>query len=194
MGSSYVNLVDRDFMQKLQQKLQEDHTNKMVERIKTRECEEMDRVKNLVLDGKIPLKLAPPEMECHPIMFLESYINSGQKRRQKASKLSNPSTARSFQLKTPSSRITQENENDNENNEKKLEFGFTRSSTLSNEEMPKETTNEFVKVKHDTELMKQLRNAETVDEMYNLAEEIIGYLRQEDSTIKSSDDTISSSN
>lgn len=35
----------------------------------------MERVKNLVLAGKIPLDQAPPEMAQHPIMLIENYCN-----------------------------------------------------------------------------------------------------------------------
>jgi len=35
----------------------------------------MERVKNLVLNGKIPLDQAPPEMERHPIMLIEKHCN-----------------------------------------------------------------------------------------------------------------------
>lgn len=37
--------------------------------------DEMERVKNLVLNGKIPLDQAPPEMERHPIMLIEKHCN-----------------------------------------------------------------------------------------------------------------------
>lgn len=35
----------------------------------------MERVKNLVLVGKIPLDQAPAEMSDHPIMLIEEYCN-----------------------------------------------------------------------------------------------------------------------
>lgn len=37
--------------------------------------EEMERVKNLVLVGKIPLDQAPPEMAHHPVMLIENHCN-----------------------------------------------------------------------------------------------------------------------
>lgn len=33
----------------------------------------MERVKNLVLTGKIPMDQAPPEMANHPVMLIEMY-------------------------------------------------------------------------------------------------------------------------
>lgn len=33
----------------------------------------MERVKNLVLTGRIPLDQAPPEMANHPVMLIEMY-------------------------------------------------------------------------------------------------------------------------
>lgn len=35
----------------------------------------MERVKNLVLIGKIPMDKAPPEMAKHPVMLIEKYCN-----------------------------------------------------------------------------------------------------------------------
>lgn len=35
----------------------------------------MERVKNLVLIGKIPIQNAPPEMANHPIMIIERYCD-----------------------------------------------------------------------------------------------------------------------
>lgn len=44
---------------------------------------ELERVKTLVLDGKIPINKAPTEMSSHPIMFLESYIAVKERKRRK---------------------------------------------------------------------------------------------------------------
>lgn len=35
----------------------------------------MERVKNLVLIGKIPINHAPPEMAQHPVMLIENHCN-----------------------------------------------------------------------------------------------------------------------
>lgn len=35
--------------------------------------DEMERVKNLVLTGKVPFSKAPPEMFDHPVMVIERY-------------------------------------------------------------------------------------------------------------------------
>lgn len=35
----------------------------------------MERVKHLVLMGKIPMDKAPPEMAKHPVMLIEKYCN-----------------------------------------------------------------------------------------------------------------------
>lgn len=37
--------------------------------------EELERVKNLVLIGKVPMNQAPPEMAKHPVMLIEKYCN-----------------------------------------------------------------------------------------------------------------------
>lgn len=42
----------------------------------------MERVKNLVLGGKIPLDQAPAEMSDHPIMLIEEHCNQVTKERR----------------------------------------------------------------------------------------------------------------
>ncbi|KAI4466163.1 cuticle protein [Holotrichia oblita] len=75
MGSNVVSLTDRGYMQRLQERILEDYAQNMCKRIATRQAEEMERVKNLVLIGKIPLEHAPPEMANHPVMLIEMYCN-----------------------------------------------------------------------------------------------------------------------
>ncbi|KAJ8952517.1 hypothetical protein NQ318_003313, partial [Aromia moschata] len=82
MGTNVVLLTDRVYMQRLQERILEDYEESMAKRIKAREAheflkieQEMDRVKNLVLTGQIPLSQAPPEMAEHPVMLIENYCN-----------------------------------------------------------------------------------------------------------------------
>ncbi|KAJ8969683.1 hypothetical protein NQ317_006652 [Molorchus minor] len=75
MGTNLVLLTDRIYMQRLQERILEDYEEAMDKRIKAREDQEMARVKNLVLSGKIPLSQAPPEMAEHPVMLIENYCN-----------------------------------------------------------------------------------------------------------------------
>ncbi|KAF5308805.1 hypothetical protein FQR65_LT06038 [Abscondita terminalis] len=73
MGSNIVSLTDRAYMQQLQERILENYANDMNKRIAAREAAEMERVKNLVLSGRIPLDDAPPEMVDHPVRLIEMY-------------------------------------------------------------------------------------------------------------------------
>lgn len=75
MGSNRVSLTDRKYMLRLQERILEEYAEAMDKRIKARENEELERVKNLVLIGKIPMDKAPPEMAKHPVMLIEKYCN-----------------------------------------------------------------------------------------------------------------------
>lgn len=71
MGSNCVKVTDREYMQVLQQRILEEYAASAGKRIKWREAEEMKRVKDLVLNGKVPITSAPAEMSDHPIIVIE---------------------------------------------------------------------------------------------------------------------------
>lgn len=73
MASNLVCLTDRDYMQRLQERIIDDHADTIDKRILNRESTELERVKNLVLTGRIPLSQAPENMADHPIMIIEKH-------------------------------------------------------------------------------------------------------------------------
>ncbi|XP_067002327.1 uncharacterized protein [Anabrus simplex] len=191
MGSNVVRITDRRYMQTLQQRIREDHMQCLEKRIKEREEEEFEREKQLILDGKLPLECAGKELANHPV-FKISKITSQiiEKRRSKfkVKKLSIPY----YPL---------------EEGEAEGEIGWKEAAAVAGEgsmthvdevpeeqEVPSEPTSEsriqedvakgylfpqevFERLKYESPLIKELRQLETVDELYKLADKIVGPLK-----------------
>lgn len=75
MGSNLVSCMDRDYMLHLKVRIMEDVAYMMQRRIKEREVKEYQRMKYLVLNGKIPFENAPDEMSEHVVIILERLCN-----------------------------------------------------------------------------------------------------------------------
>nr|XP_022911683.1 uncharacterized protein LOC111422698 [Onthophagus taurus] len=175
MGSNLVSLTDRNYMQKLQRRIVEDYTENMSKRISSRQAKELERVKNLVLVGKIPLEKAPIEMANHPVMLIEKYFNPKEFSTKKDSKTKRLKlTNRSSSIETlPILESTHcekidalspiENNLGEDTDEEEAHFG----------------TEGIELVKYENPLIKELKNCETVHEMYALADEIIGKIKTE---------------
>ncbi|XP_060518085.1 uncharacterized protein LOC132696944 [Cylas formicarius] len=195
MGTNYVNLTDRVYMQRLQQRILEDYEDSMDKRIKVREEEEMERVKNLVLIGKIPLDQAPPEMARHPIMLIENYCNRLIAERRAKIKMykikipkylywddtPDPPTGLSIEMGhvfgQDGDKLCQPVEKHIESSEEEdLQLGYMMAME------------EFDKAKYENNLVKKLLSCETVEEMYALADDIIGILKSLDENNKMPDD------
>ncbi|CAH1129501.1 unnamed protein product [Ceutorhynchus assimilis] len=184
MGTNYVSLTDKEYMQRLQQRILEDYEEQMDKRIKIRQEEEMERVKNLVLLGKIPLDQAPPEMARHPIMLIENYCNQliaerRAKMRIYKSKIPTylywddtpePPSGLSIEsghvFRAPDERLCNPVQQHLEASEEDdISVGYMMSPE------------EYGKFKYESSLVKRLMACETVEEMYALADDIIGALK-----------------
>ncbi|XP_050307236.1 uncharacterized protein LOC126743981 isoform X1 [Anthonomus grandis grandis] len=199
MGTNYVSLTDRDYMQRLQERILEDYEEQMVKRIKVREEEEMERVKNLVLMGKIPLDQAPPEMAKHPIMLIENYCNqliAERRAKIKIYKVKIPTYLYWDDTPDPPSGLSIESGHVFRQGEKLCQpverhLDVTEEEDLESKYlMPQE---DFEKVKYESSLVKRLLACETVEEMYALADDIIGILKTIDVTTKVAEDNLSDS-
>ncbi|XP_030767828.1 uncharacterized protein LOC115891503 [Sitophilus oryzae] len=197
MGTHYVSLTDRNYMQKLQERILEDYEEQMLKRISVREEEEMERVKNLVLIGKIPLDQAPPEMARHPIMLIENYCNqliAERRAKIKIYKVKIPTFLYWDDTPDPPSGLSIESGHIFRHQGEKLchpverHLGSTEDGTEPKYLLPEE---EFDKLNYKNSLVKQLMACETVEEMYALADNIIGALKTLDETTKAPEDNIS---
>ncbi|XP_044267488.1 uncharacterized protein LOC123013168 isoform X2 [Tribolium madens] len=234
MGSNLVSLTDRDYMQKLQERILEDYAESMDKRIKVRENEEMERVKNLVLSGRIPLHQAPESMADHPIMMIERHCKkliAARRAKIKIPKVHIPTHLYSDDTPDPPSGLSIENghifrkpyeklcnpvsrflpveefpfydfeDSDNEEEEDEEEgegeiddtvqkivggeaaFGGIGAEGIEEEEEEEVTDAymftraEYDRLKYESPLIKQLRRCQTVEELYALADEIIGILK-----------------
>ncbi|KAL1491647.1 hypothetical protein ABEB36_012211 [Hypothenemus hampei] len=200
MGTNYVSLTDRDYMQTLQKRILEDYEEQMNKRIKIREEAEMDRVKNLVLTGKIPLSQAPPEMAQHPVMLIENYCNkliAERRAKIKIYKVKIPTYLYWDDTPDPPSGLSIESGHIFRQQGEKLCHPIERHLEISEEEalengymMPQE---DYDKIKYEESLVKQLMECETVEEMYALANDIIGALKTIDESTKVPTDNLSES-
>ncbi|EFA03984.2 uncharacterized protein LOC103312993 isoform X2 [Tribolium castaneum] len=228
MGSNLVSLTDRDYMQKLQERILEDYAESMDKRIKVRENEEMERVKNLVLSGRIPLHEAPESMADHPIMMIERHCKkliAARRAKIKIPKVHIPTHLYSDDTPDPPSGLSIENghifrkpyeklcnpvsrflpveefpfydfddsdEEEEEEDEGEGEIDTTVQKIVGGEAAPggegveeeEEVTDaymftraEYDRLKYESPLIKQLRRCQIVEELYALADEIIGILK-----------------
>jgi hypothetical protein len=182
MGSNIVYLTDRQYMVKLQERILQDYANAMDSRIFDRQLEEQERVKNLVLSGKIPLEQAPPEMANHPVMLIDQTCKKIlAERRAKTMKVYIPRYLYCDDTPDPPSGLS-------------IELGHVLRKDnnclcvppdifLAQEEseciadgymMPDK---EYEKYKYESYSIKELEACQTVDQMYALANDIVGALK-----------------
>ncbi|ERL93542.1 uncharacterized protein LOC109537474 isoform X1 [Dendroctonus ponderosae] len=198
MGINYVSLTDRNYMQKLQERILEDYEEQMQKRIKVRQEEEMERVKNLVLAGKIPLDQAPPEMAQHPIMLIENYCNQKIAERRakiKIYRVKIPTYLYWDDTPDPPSGLSIESGHVfRQQGEKlchpvELHLGASQDEDIENGYLM--GSEQYDNIKYESSLVKRLMACETVEEMYALADDIIGVLKTIDDSSRVPEDNIS---
>nr|CAD7410291.1 unnamed protein product [Timema cristinae] len=162
MGSNIVRVTDRAYMQRLQQRIHEDHVTRQQERIAVREAEEVEREKRLILQGKIPMEEAPKELADHP----------------RKTVLTSPNFYPSLTTLSEG----EEREGAIIMQERVAEGDLSLEDQLEEVEDPERkymlTPEQYEKLKYESPLIKQLRNVETVVELYKLADEIVGPLKK----------------
>ncbi|CAH1989797.1 unnamed protein product [Acanthoscelides obtectus] len=138
MGNNVFSLTDREYMQKLQEKLLEDYADSMNERIKNREI--------------------------------------------KLHKSHRPTYPQPDEAPDPGSDLTMEKEHELSPAHVKLCLSYEKF--LGSMESEESEQNEFIMdpeqlevIHYEDPLLKQLRNCETVEELYEVADQIIGSLR-----------------
>lgn len=186
MGSNLVSLTDRQYMLKLQERILQDYANEMDKQIKAREAEERERVKRLVLNGTIPLKKAPPEMAEHPIMLIEHYCNRiiAEMRKDiiKIPKIVFPEYMYPDDTPDPPPGLSVERGHIYRSGDDRLCKAISTSLSSSEEDDIKNqymyNEEEYAKLKYQSPIIKELMACETVEQMYALADEILGVLQE----------------
>lgn len=184
MGSNMVSLTDRAYMQRLQERILEDYALAMEKRIIVREAEEMERVKNLVLIGKIPMDQAPPEMADHPVMLIEQYCNkliAERRAKMKVLKVHIPRYLYYDDTPDPPSGLSIEKGHVFREPGERLCTPPEHYVFIPDEEDVENgymfTAEAYDYLKYEDPLIKQLKACETIEEMYARADEILGVLK-----------------
>ncbi|XP_057666175.1 uncharacterized protein LOC130899968 isoform X1 [Diorhabda carinulata] len=185
MGTNVCSLTDRDYMTRLQIRILEDYAEKMDKRIKTREAEELERVKNLVLNGTIPLSQAPPEMADHPVMLIDAICNkliAERRAKIKIPKVKIPTFLYWDDTPDPESGLTIQKGHVFRGPEERLCLSADRFLNYSEEHEEKYSLpqEEYDKIIYINPLVRRLLECESVEEIYELAEEITGSLKPEE--------------
>nr|CAD7447304.1 unnamed protein product [Timema bartmani] len=180
MGSNIVRVTDRAYMQRLQQRIHEDHVTRQQERIAVREAEEVEREKRLILQGKIPMEEAPKELADHPVLLISQITKKIAEERsiKKKTVLTSPN----FYPSPATLSEDEEREGAIIMQERVVEGDLSLEDKLEEVEDPERkymlTPEQYEKLKYESPLIKQLRNVETVVELYKLADEIVGPLKK----------------
>ncbi|XP_025832209.1 uncharacterized protein LOC108742416 [Agrilus planipennis] len=182
MGTKVISLTDRSFMIKLQERVLEEYKANMEQRIANRKKQELERIKGLVLVGIIPTSHAPSQMANHPVVVIEQYCNKLVKGKRK--KIKKPSALIPQNLyydeipDLPFENSTEKAHALNSTTELCLcPFAFLEST--DNDAFDNDMVlpqGEYDRLKYESDELKHLRRCKTVEEMYRLADEIIGIL------------------
>lgn len=196
MGSNIVRLTDRKYMLKLMSKIQQDYEAQQQIRIKERMKEELSRTKMMILNKLMPIQDAPEDIRKHSLFQLyvqcESIIqNTSKKETRKLTRLRKSL----YRMLYPNAKNSEKDELDKEENvhfKKNLNGAETEMVPLTDEEIfahlrEEEEKNDmergyilnqedYDRLHYETEDVKSLRNAKSVEEMYAKAHAIVGIL------------------
>ncbi|VVD03657.1 uncharacterized protein LOC126972725 [Leptidea sinapis] len=185
MGSNLVRLTDKSYMNDLEDRIRAVNEEGLSKRITNRVLDEMERLKRLILVGKTPLKECPPELFHHPVFVFWRMVNKEVARASKKR-----ADAYYRKLKTSQKlEQSQEEEVEAEGVEEESEQLTARQLLAKCQEELEEikqadvekgvrfTDELFTQLKYETNDVKTLKTLNTVDELYALADKIIGTKR-----------------
>ncbi|XP_069687499.1 uncharacterized protein [Periplaneta americana] len=185
MGSNVVRLTDRDYMLKLQGRINEDIVSMQQRRIRQREAEEVEREKMLVLEGKIPVEEASKELKRHPAFRVSRLTKKMMDEKKRKAKYPPLSALPSYYYD-----VDVRNARDGEpaavlgisaGRDSSTSVAVTGDDCFLDYDDVSQgfmyTPEQYCKLKYESPLVQELRKLETVDELYSLADEIIGTLK-----------------
>ncbi|CAK1549707.1 unnamed protein product [Leptosia nina] len=185
MGSNLVRLTDKNYMTELEERIRAVNEENLNKRISSRVLDEMERLKRLILVGKTPLKECPPELFHHPVFVFWRMVN---REVAKASK----KRADAYYRKLKSSQKFEQSPEEEAEPEVLEEEGEQLSAEqllakcraeledLKQADIDKGvrfTDEQFALLKYETNDVKTLKTLTTVEELYALADKIIGTKR-----------------
>ncbi|XP_043270955.1 uncharacterized protein [Venturia canescens] len=196
MGSNIVRLTDRKYMLRLMARIRQDYEKRQQSRIEERKKNELMRTKMMILNRLIPVQDAPPEIRRYPLFQLYLYCDSIIEARQKKRSPKHVKIVASLHgMLYPETKPTEE-DSDNEEEEiymkRVIVNGVEQLVPLSIEETAAAkkkheinkdiengyvlTQDEYDRLHYETGAIKELRDAQTVEDMYTKAHEILGIL------------------
>ncbi|CAG9784590.1 unnamed protein product [Diatraea saccharalis] len=185
MGSNLVKLTDKSYMTELEERIRAVNEENLNKRISSRVLDEMERLKRLILVGKTPLKECPPELFNHPVFVFWRMVN------REVARASKKRADAYYRKLKASQRFDQslDGESETEVIEEEAEQ-LTSEQLLSrcHQELEEQkqldiergvrfTDEQFAQLKYETHDVKTLKNLTTVEELYSLADKIIGTKR-----------------
>ncbi|XP_020710202.2 uncharacterized protein LOC105689928 isoform X1 [Athalia rosae] len=196
MGSNVVRLTDRRYMQKLITRIRQDYEASQQERVGKRVTKELMRTKKMILERLIPVQEAPDELRKYPLFQLYLYCDAiiEEKQRKRMPKKVRV-TDSLYQLLYPENKGN-EAEEDNANDEIYMKTVVVNgaqklipmtaneiAAIMSEQESAKDIENGYLLSQEDydrlyfeTDAIKELREMQSVEEMYTKAHEIVGIL------------------
>ncbi|XP_023954772.2 uncharacterized protein LOC112058288 [Bicyclus anynana] len=185
MGSNLVRLTDKSYMNELEERIRAVNEENLNKRISSRVLDEMERLKRLILVGKTPLKECPPELFHHPVFVFWRMVNREVARASKK-------RADAYYRKLKASQKIDQGADEETEAEALSEEGqqLTPEQLLAKcvaelEEIKQSdiekgvrfNDEQFAVLKYEANDVKILKNLTTVEELYALADKIIGTKR-----------------
>ncbi|CAH2265279.1 uncharacterized protein LOC120637053 isoform X1 [Pararge aegeria] len=185
MGSNLVRLTDKTYMTELEERIRAVNEENLNKRISSRVLDEMERLKRLILVGKTPLKECPPELFHHPVFVFWRMVNREVARASKK-------RADAYYRKLKASQKIDQGADEEAEAEALSEQGhqLTPEELLAKcvaeleeikqadiEKGVRFNDEQFTVLKYEANDIKVLKNLTTVEELYALADKIIGTKR-----------------
>lgn len=185
MGSNLVKLTDKNYMTELEDRVRAVNEENLNKRISSRVLDEMERLKRLILVGKTPLKECPPELFHHPVFVFWRMVNREVARASKKRADAYYRKLKASQRFDQSLDEESEAEVDEEESEQltsaqllaRCHQELEEQKQLDIERGVRFTDDQFAQLKYETNDVKTLKNLTTVEELYALADKIIGTKR-----------------
>ncbi|XP_026737774.1 uncharacterized protein LOC113501007 isoform X1 [Trichoplusia ni] len=185
MGNNLVRLTDKNYMTELEERIRAVNEENLNKRITTRVMDEMERLKRLILVGKTPLKECPPELYHHPVFVFWRMVNREVARASKKradAYFRKLKAAQKIDMSIDEDRELSTAEDEGESLTPEQRLSKCREQLEHNKQLDIErgvrfTEEQFAQLKYETNEVKILKNLTTVEELYALADKIIGTKR-----------------
>ncbi|XP_054282935.1 uncharacterized protein LOC129000082 [Macrosteles quadrilineatus] len=183
MGSYVVRATDKTYMLTLGHRMREDFEDTVRKRIKDRAQAEVDREKVLILEGRMPPEKAPKELSNHPVfritllakrMIEEKKLKEEMAKRPKKLKIFDYSLLDGMEEEVVEDTEMTSCIDEEESDEERMRKLADMEEYLAEEEVF--TDEDYLRIKYEDPLVEELMQVEAVDDMYEVAEEIVGQL------------------